>query len=221
MLSEESRIKVEKLVGFGTGVFNTHRPADFYIYYHPTLYLFDSFESWAAEEQKIKQHNIDAKYKLDSKVYKMLRSFNIGEEPELKNSLTEFDKKSPYTSGTFKVGVTNSSAKLTKEEREYLNELKRAVRNLGFRPYKIQFSRNRDHKLHGWTRIKHLKFDLGEQALFVEREILKWVRQEMQSKPHLTKKHLPQSGWTETINASEINFLDMLAKVKELTKINI
>lgn len=219
MLSDESKAKVERLIRFSTGEFNKDRPADFYIYYHPTLYLFNSFESWSIKEKEIQRHNYDVNRKLKSIFHKTKIRLNLGEEPMIISSLSDFDKKSPIISGTFKVGVTNSSAKLSREEREYLKEWKQIIRNSGFKPYKIQFSRNRDHKMHGWTRVKNMKFDLGEQALFVEREILKWARNEMKSKPHLSKNHLPQSGWTETINAAEIDLPTIWAKVKELSKV--
>ena len=128
MISEESKAKVENLIRFSSGVFNEKLPAEFYIYFHPTLHLFDSFDSWSAEENRIKNHNFEANRILNSSIYALKKQLNLGKSPDLLTSLTFFDKKVSQTSGTFKVGVTNSSPKLTNEEREYLNEFKQAAK---------------------------------------------------------------------------------------------
>jgi hypothetical protein len=219
MISDESKAKVEKLIRFPTGVFNENLPADLYVYYHPTLHLFDSFEDWSNEENKIEQHNLKSKRMLNSKLYLVKKNLNLAKEPTLLNSLSYFDKGIPVSSGTFKIGVTNSSPTLTKEERAYLNDFKKSLRKAGYQASKVRFSRHRDHTMHGWTRVKNLKLNKGKDAMALERNVLRWVRKDLESKPFLTKKHLPQSGWTETIDASEIDLSTLWNKVMEMSKV--
>ncbi len=219
MLSDDSKERVERLIRVSSGIFNDNSPADFYVYYHPTLYLFESYEVWATEENAIKRRNLDANRILSSRVYAIKKHFNLENSPVLLPSLASFDKKTALTSGTFKIGVTNSSARLTKEERAYLNEFRKAAKNLGFRRHKTQFSRDRDHTMHGWTKMKTLKLNLGRDALELEQKVLLWVREDLKLNPHLTKSHLPQSGWTETIDAAQVDLSTLWAKIKELSKV--
>lgn len=60
------------------------------------------------------------------------------------------------------------------------------------------------HRNEGWTEIKDWQVSTGQKAVFVEGEILRWWREELQEPPHLKAKHLPQGGWTETVRMGAV-----------------
>ena len=47
------------------------------------------------------------------------------------------------------------------------------------------------------------------------------VRQDRGLPPDLSLNEMPQSGWTETVDASEIDLPTIWAKVEELSKVRI
>ena len=75
------------------------------------------------------------------------------------------------------------------------------------------------HQKQGWTLFKKLKFDTVQEAADVEARILKWLRMEVGLEMHLASKQMPQGGWTETVDASEIDLPTIWAKVEEFSKV--
>jgi len=75
------------------------------------------------------------------------------------------------------------------------------------------------HKSSGWETFKILEFKDGSEALRVEREILDWLRIELNLGPYLSKEEMPQGGHSETIDASEIDLPTIWAKVEELSRV--
>lgn len=219
MVNEEERRRVERMIGFRTfGEFAKHLPAEIYVIYHPTLFLYEDFQSWSLEENKIIAHNQEIQKRKNSKISKFKSIVGIEELLNPKVSLTHFDRKNIKT-GTFKVGVTGSKPKLNKAEKEYMDSWKRAARNIGLRPVKKSINRSKSHRSHGWTKLRALKFDTGKEAYEVEQAVLDWLRSVKNLEPHLQRCHLPQGGWTETVDASKIELATIWRKVIEFSRL--
>ena len=90
-----------------------------------------------------------------------------------------------------KIGITNIDAKEKRLEKHI---------NLGWRVFK--------------TRV----FEDGNQAYEVEQGILVWLRTELAIPIFLNSKQMPQGGWTETVEASEIGLVNIWEKVLEFSK---
>ncbi len=61
------------------------------------------------------------------------------------------------------------------------------------------------HRLHGWRVIREWVTETGQQAVFAEGEVLRWLREDLGTKPCLLPDDMPQGGWTETVLASEVS----------------
>jgi hypothetical protein len=81
-------------------------------------------------------------------------------------------------------------------------------------------NRVQQHRREGWETFKTLKFETGERAYEVEQEVLSWLSESYGWTPYLTKSEMPQGGYTETIDASEIDLVTIWSKVEELSKSN-
>ena len=55
----------------------------------------------------------------------------------------------------------------------------------------------------------------------MEQDIIKWFRVEIGLPIYLSDNQMPQGGWTETVDASEIDLPTIWAKVEELSKVNL
>jgi hypothetical protein len=75
-----------------------------------------------------------------------------------------------------------------------------------------------DHTKQGWALYKKKTFLTADKALFVEQLILKWLREERGLPTFLSKEQMPQAGWTETVDASEIDLPTIWSKVEELSQ---
>ena len=81
--------------------------------------------------------------------------------------------------------------------------------------------RLKDHARNGWTLYKRKTLDSADQTYEIEQETLRWLREERGLAPYLSKDQVPQAGWTETVDASEIDLPAIWAKVEELSKVKI
>lgn len=59
----------------------------------------------------------------------------------------------------------------------------------------------------------------GEEVLRIEQETLEWIRYERELPIYLSASQMPQGGYTETIDASEMDLPTIWAKVEELRKV--
>jgi hypothetical protein len=75
------------------------------------------------------------------------------------------------------------------------------------------------HKKQGWHLYKTKNFVKLRNAFLVEQEIIKWLRVEVGLPIFLSDNQMPQGGWTETVDASEIDLPTIWAKVEELSKV--
>ena len=80
-------------------------------------------------------------------------------------------------------------------------------------------SRLEAHKKYGWEVFKTKDFSTGIIAERVETDLLTWLRVERGLSVHLPKEMMPQGGWTETLDATEIDPQTIWAKVEELSKV--
>jgi hypothetical protein len=75
------------------------------------------------------------------------------------------------------------------------------------------------HKKHGWQLYKTKNFAKLRKAYDVEQDLIKWLRVEVGLPIHLNDTQMPQGGWTETVDASEIDLPTIWAKVEELSRV--
>ena len=75
------------------------------------------------------------------------------------------------------------------------------------------------HEKQGWKVYKHKEFKKGVDAFAVEALVLKWLRYKKNLLPFLSLEQMPQAGWSETVDASEIDLPTIWAKVEELSRV--
>jgi len=75
------------------------------------------------------------------------------------------------------------------------------------------------HRREGWDSFKTSSFKTGEQAYEIEQEVLQWLNETFGLTTFLSKQQMPQGGYTETVDASEIDLATIWAKVEELSKV--
>lgn len=78
--------------------------------------------------------------------------------------------------------------------------------------------RLKKHQKYGWRVYKHKEFKSGLEAFNVETKTLKWLRNKRNLLPYLTIEQMPQAGWSETVDALEIDLPTIWAKVEEFSK---
>ena len=79
-------------------------------------------------------------------------------------------------------------------------------------------NRIKQHQSHGWKVYKTFDFPVGEDAYRIEQDVLSWMLDEFGLMPYLSKEDMPQGGYTETVDASEIDLPTIWGKVEALTK---
>jgi hypothetical protein len=75
-----------------------------------------------------------------------------------------------------------------------------------------------NHKKHGWETYRTKNFAKLRNAFLVEQKIIKWLRVEVSLPIYLSDNQMPQGGWTETVDAAEIDLPTIWAKVEDLSK---
>lgn len=75
------------------------------------------------------------------------------------------------------------------------------------------------HIKNGWEEFAVLNVETGEIAYEIEARVLDWLRLDMQLPPYLIPELMPQGGYSETVDSSEIELNAIWAKVEELSKI--
>jgi len=95
-----------------------------------------------------------------------------------------------------------------------------------FRSHKVgiagaEKSRLEQHRREGWLLYRSMAFDTGDQAYKTEQEILGWFLNELGLFPFLVKEQMPQGGWTETVDATEIDLPTIWSKIEQLAKVGI
>lgn len=78
--------------------------------------------------------------------------------------------------------------------------------------------RIKNHEKSGWELFKKLDFETADEAFLVEQAVLQWLRKEKQLGVFLSEFEMPQGGYTETVDASEIALVTIWARVVALSK---
>src|SRR5206468_1069913 len=71
------------------------------------------------------------------------------------------------------------------------------------------------HRKHGWTVLAVVHMP-GELAPEVERAILNWWRKDLGLPMYLSEFEMPHRGWTETVDADEIDIPATIARIRTL-----
>jgi hypothetical protein len=100
----------------------------------------------------------------------------------------------PYL-GAHKIGIANLNSQKKSSDRVY------------------------KHKKQGWKIYKTKNFRTAKRAYAVEQKLLYWLRVEVNLEVYLSDHQMPQGGWTETVDASEIDLSIIWAKVEELSRV--
>ena len=87
-----------------------------------------------------------------------------------------------------------------------------AIRNRGR-------SRIAQHEKKGWKLFKQLDFDVTDDAYLLEQRVLEWLRQVKKLGVYLSESEMPQGGFSETVDATEIGLTTIWAKIEELSKV--
>ena len=80
-------------------------------------------------------------------------------------------------------------------------------------------SRIVQHKKYGWKLYKQLDFNVTDDAFQIEQKVLSWLREVKGLAIFLSEFEMPQGGYTETVDASEIELPTIWAKVEELSRV--
>ncbi len=81
-------------------------------------------------------------------------------------------------------------------------------------------SRIAQHEKRGWQLFKQIDFDVTDDAYVLEQKVLEWLREVKKLNVHLSEFEMPQGGYSETVDGSEIDLVTIWAKVQELSKVN-
>jgi hypothetical protein len=84
-------------------------------------------------------------------------------------------------------------------------------------------SRNRDrviqHQKFGWSLYARKDFETADDAFQIEQKVLTWLREVKSLGIHLSEVEMPHGGFTETVDATEIDLPTIWAKVEELSRV--
>jgi hypothetical protein len=88
---------------------------------------------------------------------------------------------------------------------------------IGIATIGIRSDRMIEHEKYGWVLWRSKTFDLGNNAYLVEQLTLNWLREDRKLPIFLSSKQMPQGGFTETVDASEIDLSAIWSKVEEFS----
>ena len=83
----------------------------------------------------------------------------------------------------------------------------------------IQTDRLKAHIKFGWKLYSRLDVDTGEVAFLIEQDVLHWLRNDLNLGIYAVKEQMPQGGYSETVDATEIDLPIIWAKVMEFSKV--
>lgn len=75
------------------------------------------------------------------------------------------------------------------------------------------------HKRSGWLLVQELMFSRTDDAFQLEQKVLDWLRKDKGLPPYLSELEMPQGGYSETVDASEIDLATIWEKVEELSRV--
>jgi hypothetical protein len=90
---------------------------------------------------------------------------------------------------------------------------------IGVSGIEVQTERLKAHSKYGWKLYKRLDVKTGEVAFLIEQGVLLWLRKDLELHTYVLKEQMPQGGFSETFDASEIGLPKVWEKVKELSRV--
>jgi len=90
---------------------------------------------------------------------------------------------------------------------------------IGIANGKTRVNRIKEHQKYGWDLFKSIEYDSGDEAFQIEQQVLAWLRQEKGLGIHLNKEQLPQGGYSETVDAMEIELVTIWKMVEKISKL--
>lgn len=84
------------------------------------------------------------------------------------------------------------------------------IGNIGRKNDRLQI-----HIKQGWDLLQKWNFESGKEAQEVETRVFKHIRGNKKLPIHLSKDHMPQGGWSETINADSITLPELEKIIKK------
>lgn len=94
-----------------------------------------------------------------------------------------------------------------------------SAHKIGVSGKEVQTERLKAHQKYGWKLYNRLDVETGEIAFLIEQEIILWLRKELNLGVHLVKEQMPQGGFSETVDASEIDPVTIWNKVEEFARL--
>lgn len=80
-------------------------------------------------------------------------------------------------------------------------------------------SRIVQHEKMGWKVYKQMNFEITDDAYILEQKVLEWLRKVKKLDVYLSESEMPQGGYSETVDATEIDLPIIWAKVMEFSKV--
>ncbi len=80
-------------------------------------------------------------------------------------------------------------------------------------------SRIEQHEKYGWKLYKRMDFEITDDAFQLEQKVLTWIREVRGLSSYLSEYEMPQGGFSETVDANEIDLPTIWAKVREWSKV--
>lgn len=90
---------------------------------------------------------------------------------------------------------------------------------VGIANTKTRVNRIKEHQKYGWVLFKAIDFETGDDAYQIEQQVLTWLRLKKGLGIFLSKEQLPQGGYSETVEAGEIELVTIWAKIEKLSKV--
>lgn len=90
---------------------------------------------------------------------------------------------------------------------------------VGISNHNANLNRLESHKKNGWTLYKSFDFETADEAEWFETMLLKWIRSERNLGVHLVRELMPQGGFSETVDGTEITIQEIELKLMELIEI--
>lgn len=84
-------------------------------------------------------------------------------------------------------------------------------------PRKKYYDRLLQHESKGWITVSRFEFPTAEIAMSVEQEFLRWVREDLGLGIYLSRKEMPQGGYTETFSGYD-SVQPFAKKLEEIAK---
>lgn len=81
-------------------------------------------------------------------------------------------------------------------------------------------NRIKRHQKHGWELVSKYEFETGKEAIELENTVLHWLRKTKNLKAHLSPEFMPQGGFSETFDATEVSQIEIDRFIQSILELN-